>query len=162
MAASVLSHHTFELLESVIFNLPNDLEKLGELETEKRMLSNLRALRVCSLVKPPVQELKVVLSNIKMAAQKLIDKICPSSSGNQIYYYYLWASYKIKNIFKTFKGTYIKCHMMYVNMCNISISMLSLSCTIMFYFIITLNVCLAKLEIEIKHVFCGAALYINT
>jgi len=85
MAASVLSHHTFELLESVIFNLPNDLEKLGELETEKRMLSNLRALRVCSLVKPPVQELKVVLSNIQMAAQKLIDKICPSSSGNQIY-----------------------------------------------------------------------------
>ncbi|KAL4111819.1 hypothetical protein QTP88_015704 [Uroleucon formosanum] len=81
MAASVLSHHTFELLESVIFNLPNDLEKLGELETEKRMLSNLRALRVCSLVKPPVQELKVVLSNIKMAAQKLLDKICPSSSG---------------------------------------------------------------------------------
>lgn len=87
MAASVLSHHTFELLESVIFNLPNDLEKLGELETEKRMLSNLRALRVCSLVKPPVQELKVVLSNIKMAAQKLLDKICPSSSGNQIYIY---------------------------------------------------------------------------
>lgn len=85
MAASVLSHHTFELLESVIFNLPNDLEKLGELETEKRMLSNLRALRVCSLVKPPVQELKVVLSNIKMAAQKLLDKICPSSSGKQIY-----------------------------------------------------------------------------
>lgn len=86
MAASVLSHHTFELLESVIFNLPNDLEKLGELETEKRMLSNLRALRVCSLVKPPVPELKVVLSNIKTAAQKLLDKVCPSSSGNQIYF----------------------------------------------------------------------------
>lgn len=81
MAASVLSHHTFELLESVIYNLPNDLEKLGELETEKRMLSNLRALRVCSLVKPPVQELKVVLNNIKTAAQKLIDKMCPSTSG---------------------------------------------------------------------------------
>jgi len=86
MAASVLSHHTFELLENVIFNLPKDLEKLGELETEKRMLSNLRALRVCSLVKPPVQELKVVLSNIKTEAQKLLDKICPSSSGNQIYF----------------------------------------------------------------------------
>jgi len=81
MAASVLSHHTFELLESVIYNLPNDLEKLSELETEKRMLSNLRALRVCSLVKPPVQELKVVLNNIKTAAQKLIDKMCPSTSG---------------------------------------------------------------------------------
>lgn len=86
MAASVLSHHTFELLESVIYNLPNDLEKLGELETEKRMLSNLRALRVCSLVKPPVQELKVVLNNIKTAAQKLIDKMCPSTSGNYMYF----------------------------------------------------------------------------
>lgn len=85
MAASVLSHHTFELLESVIFNLPNDLEKLGELETEKRMLSNLRALRVCSLVKPPVQELKVVLSNIKTTAQNLIDKVCPLSSGNKYF-----------------------------------------------------------------------------
>jgi len=85
MAASVLSHHTFELLESVIFNLPNDLEKLGELEIEKRMLSNLRALRVCSLVKPPVHELTVVLSNIKMAAQNLLDKLCLSSSeGNDI------------------------------------------------------------------------------
>lgn len=81
MAASVLSHHTFELLESVIFNLPNDLEKLGELEIEKRMLSNLRALRVCSLVKPPVQELTVVLSNIKTAAQNLLNKVCLSSSG---------------------------------------------------------------------------------
>lgn len=83
MAASVLSHHTFELLESVIFNLPNDLEKLGELETEKRMLSNLRALRVCSLVKPPVHELKVVLNNIKTATQNLLDKVvCSSPSGN--------------------------------------------------------------------------------
>lgn len=88
MAASVLSHHTFELLESVIFNLPNDLEKLGDLETEKRMLSNLRALRVCSLVKPPVNELKVVLTNIKTALQKLLDKVCPSSSGKQILYFY--------------------------------------------------------------------------
>lgn len=84
MAASVLSHHTFELLESVIFNLPNDLEKLGELEIEKRMLSNLRALRVCSLIKPPVHELKVVLNNIKMAAQNLLAKFFPSSSGKQI------------------------------------------------------------------------------
>lgn len=83
MAASVLSHHTFELLESVIFNLPNDLEKLGELETEKRMLSNIRALRICSLVKPPAQELRVVLNNIKMAAQNLIDKV--SSPGKEIY-----------------------------------------------------------------------------
>lgn len=86
MAASVLSHHTFELLESVIFNLPNDLEKLGELETEKRMLSNLRALRVCSLVKSPVHELTVVLSNIKMAAQSLLDKLCLSSSGKEIFF----------------------------------------------------------------------------
>lgn len=85
MAASVLSHHTFELLESVIFNLPNDLKKLEELEIEKRMLSNLRALRVCSLVKPPVQELRVVLNNIQTAAQNLIDKICPSSSGNKYF-----------------------------------------------------------------------------
>lgn len=83
MAASVLSHHTFELLESVIFNLPNDLEKLGELETEKRMLSNLRALKICSLIKPPVNELKIVLNNIKTAAQTLLDKICPSSSGKK-------------------------------------------------------------------------------
>lgn len=81
MAASVLSHHTFELLESVIFNLPNDLEKLDELEIEKRILSNLRALRVCSLIKPPVHELKVVLNNIKTSAQNLLDEICPSSSG---------------------------------------------------------------------------------
>lgn len=84
MAASVLSHHTFELLESVIFNLPNDLEKLSELETEKRMLSNLRALRVCSLVKPPVDELKVVLSNIKTSAQNLLGKLSSSLSGKQI------------------------------------------------------------------------------
>lgn len=82
MAASVLSHHTFELLESVIFNLPNDMEKLSELETEKRMLSNLRALRVCSLVKPPVQELKVILNDIKTATQNLIEKICPLPPGN--------------------------------------------------------------------------------
>lgn len=86
MAASVLSHHTFELLESVIFNLPNDLEKLSEPETLRRMLSNLRALRVCSLVKPPAQELEVVLSNIKTTAQNLLDKICPSSSGIFILY----------------------------------------------------------------------------
>lgn len=85
MAASVLSHHTFELLESVIFNLPNDLEKLSDLETEKRMLSNIRALRICSLVKPPVQELKVVLNNIKTAAQNLIDKVSLSSSGKEIF-----------------------------------------------------------------------------
>lgn len=85
MAASVLSHHTFELLENVIFNLPKDLEKLGELETEKRMLSNLRALKVCSLIKPPVNELKIVLNNIKTAAQNLLDKICPSSSGKKIF-----------------------------------------------------------------------------
>ncbi|XP_050545386.1 ubiquitin carboxyl-terminal hydrolase 34 [Daktulosphaira vitifoliae] len=81
MAASVLSHHTFELLESIIFNLPNDLEKLGELETEKRMLSNLRALQVCSLVKPPVQELKAVLNNIKISAKNIITKIINSKTG---------------------------------------------------------------------------------
>jgi len=81
MAASVLSHHTFELIESVIFNLPNDLEKLVDIDIEKRMLSNLRALKVCSLVKPPVNELKVILSNIKTSVQSLLDNICPSSSG---------------------------------------------------------------------------------
>jgi len=128
MAASVLSHHTFELLESVIFNLPNDLEKLGELETEKRMLSNLRALRVCSLVKPPVQELKVVLSNIKTEAQKLLDKICPSSSGNQIYFINIY-SLVIK-----LHLNLLKFNIMYVNMCNISIT-------------ITLNDCLVKVRL---------------
>lgn len=81
MAASVLSHHTFELLESVVFNLSNDLDKLDDLETEKKMLSNLRALRVCSLVKPPVQNLKVVLGKIKKSAQDLLDEVFPSSSG---------------------------------------------------------------------------------
>lgn len=89
MAASVLSHHTFEILENILFNLPNDLEKLCELETEKRMLSNLRALRVCSLLKP-ANELKAVLINIKTAVEDLLEKISLLSSGKKILFYFYY------------------------------------------------------------------------
>lgn len=85
MAASVLSHHTFELLENIIFNLPKDLEKLSELEIQKKMLANVRALRISSLVKPPENELKKVLCNIKTTTQTLIEKIC-SPSGKKNYF----------------------------------------------------------------------------
>lgn len=92
MAATVLSHHTFELLESVTFNLPADIDKLDNLEVEKRMLSNLRALRVCSLAKPPVNDLKAILINIKIATQNLLDKMCRSSSSGKYIFDYLHAT----------------------------------------------------------------------
>lgn len=99
MAATVLSHHTFELLESVIFNLPADIDKLDDLEVEKRMLSNLRALRVCSLAKPPINDLEAILIRIKTSTENLLDKICPSSSSGKYIFDYLHAAiYIIKCI----------------------------------------------------------------